>query len=274
MTPFLVGVTTGWMANRHAEQTLRRTLVLVIAAAALGTLALVGLALEGLFCVLLASPLGAAVAAAGGALGRAMARSRRRRAKPLLSVAVLPALFAAEAAMPPALALDTAERVDIAAPPAAVWTALTSDVAIASPPGIVGLAGFATPIRGVLLGRYVGAIRLGVFTTGTAVERVTAWTPGRSLAFAVARRVPAMNETSPYAHVHAPHDVGYFITTTTRFDLAPLPGGRTRLTARARHLLRIDPVLYWEPLARWAIHANVTRVLGDIKARAEAGTKS
>ncbi len=79
-----------------------------------------------------------------------------------------------------------------------------------------------------------------------------------------------MNETSPYSHVHAPHDVGYFVTTTTQFDLVPMTGNHTLLSVRATHLLRIDPVLYWAPLARWAIRANVTRVLSDIQARAES----
>jgi hypothetical protein len=79
-----------------------------------------------------------------------------------------------------------------------------------------------------------------------------------------------MEEMSPYRRVHAPHVQGYFDTGETRFDLVPLPGGGTRLTARASHVLRIDPVLYWEPLARWAIRSNTRRVLEDVRARSGA----
>jgi hypothetical protein len=82
---------------------------------------------------------------------------------------------------------------------------------------------------------------------------------------------PAMEEMSPYRRVHAPHVQGYFDTGETRFDLEPLPGGRTRLTVRASHVLRIDPVPYWEPIARWAVHENTDRVLRFVKAEAEAG---
>jgi hypothetical protein len=37
----------------------------------------------------------------------------------------------------------------------------------------------------------------------------------------------------------------------------------------ARHVMRIEPVLYWEPLARLAIRSNLSRVLDDLKQKAE-----
>jgi hypothetical protein len=47
-----------------------------------------------------------------------------------------------------------------------------------------------------------------------------------------------------------------------------MPGGGTRLTVASRHILRLDPALYWEPLARLAISMNVQRVLEDIRSKA------
>jgi hypothetical protein len=79
-----------------------------------------------------------------------------------------------------------------------------------------------------------------------------------------------MEEMSPYRRVHAPRVSGYFETTRTSFELEPLANGRTRLVATASYVLRLDPALYWEPMARWAVHQNVTRVLRNIKERAEA----
>lgn len=78
-----------------------------------------------------------------------------------------------------------------------------------------------------------------------------------------------MEEMSPYRKVHSPHVLGYFATGETRFSLTALPGRRSRLTVDAAHALRIDPALYWEPVARLAIHLNVTRVLQDIRMKAE-----
>lgn len=136
-------------------------------------------------------------------------------------------------------------------------------------PGLPFRLGLAYPIRARLLGQGVGAERIGVFSTGIARERITEWQPDQRLAFALLSQPPAMAELSPYANVHAPHVRGYFETRATRFTLLPLPGGRTRLVADAEHVLRLDPVLYWEPVARWAIARNLERVLADLRTRAE-----
>jgi uncharacterized protein YndB with AHSA1/START domain len=269
MTPFLVGLTTAYLANRRTALEQGQSNMLVMSAAALGALSLVMLALEGLVCIIILAPLALAFAYMGGAIGRALALDRNARDRPLMVVALLPAIFALEAAVPPSAAMDTHESVDIAAPPTAVWRALTSGEAIAVPAGLLARSGLAYPLRGRLLGQGVGAERLGYFSTGVARERVTAWEPGRSLAFRVLTQPPAMEEMSPYRRVHAPHVMGYFTTDQTRFVLRPLAAGGTRLTVTASHRLKIDPIPYWEPLARWATSANSRRVLLDIKTKAE-----
>ncbi len=270
LTPLLVGVTTGYAVNHGQPRRLSETLGLVALAGMLGTLALLMLALEGLACIMVVMPLAAGMAALGGALGRAAAFGIRGHRLPALGLAALPLVFALEGAMPPALPIASARSITIAAPADAVWNALTDDTPIAPGPGIVGLAGFAYPIAGHLEGEGIGQRRTGRFSTGIADERVTAWQPGRLLAFRVVAQPPAMEEMSPYRRVHAPHVHGYFDTGETRFRLAPLPGGRTRLTVEADHILRINPVPYWGPIARWAIAQNLDRVLADVRIKAEA----
>ena len=165
--------------------------------------------------------------------------------------------------------IATARQIEIAAPPEAVWAALTSAEPIRVPPGLTAVAGLAYPIGGRIEGEGIGRTRTGTFSTGVAREKVTEWVPGRTLAIKVLSQPAAMEEMSPYRRVHAPHLIGYFDTDETRFDIMPLADGRTRLTIRAQHRLRIDPVLYWEPIARLAIRDNVDRVLKDIAAKAE-----
>jgi len=269
MTPFLVGFTTAYLANRDVALPRGQTTLLVLAASGLGALALIMCALEGLVCVLLASPLGALVAGIGAAFGKGLAEIGHRRGKPLLCLALLPGLFALEAAIPPAIPISHSQSIDIGAPPTTVWDALTSDAPLGPPPWPVAKAGFAYPISGRLVSEGVGAERIGVFSTGIARERVTEWMPGRRLSFALLSQPPMMEEMSPYRRVHAPHVSGYFITTRTSFTLTPLPDGRTRLTIADSHLLRLEPALYWEPMARWAIAQNVERVLRSIKGRSE-----
>jgi len=270
MTPLLAGLTTSYLANRDVALPCGRTTMLVMAAAALGTLVLIMCALEGLICVLIASPLGALVAAVGGAFGRELAAIGHKRGKPLLSVAFLPALFALEATIPPAVPIELSDSIEIDAPPSIVWKAVTSDEAIGPPVWAIAEAGFAYPIRGRMLGSGVGAERIGLFSTGVAHERVTEWVPSRRLSFTLLNQPPMMEEMSPYRRVHAPHVQGYFTTTRTSFELQQLGRDRTRLTIADSHMLRLDPALYWEPLARWAIAKNVAHVLQSIKHRAEA----
>jgi hypothetical protein len=67
---------------------------------------------------------------------------------------------------------------------------------------------------------------------------------------------------------------GYFETGETRFEIEPLSGQRSRLTILAAHRLRIDPIIYWEPIARWAASSNMRRVLRDLKSKAESASET
>jgi hypothetical protein len=129
--------------------------------------------------------------------------------------------------------------------------------------------GIAYPVRGEVVGEGVGAIRLGEFSTGPVVEKITEWIPNRKLAFVMLNQAPAMRELSPYAHVYAPHVIGYFRTTDTRFDLADGGGGGTEVIELTSYELKLEPVLYWLPLARWVVRMNNARVLAYLKRRAE-----
>ncbi len=83
-----------------------------------------------------------------------------------------------------------------------------------------------------------------------------------------------MRELSPYSHVNAPHENGYFRTLDARFTLTPIANGKTRLTLATRHALDLEPALYWTPMAQWAVHANKVRVLTHFKQQAEAGVRN
>lgn len=274
LTPFVVGLTTGYLANRRELQTMKRTNGLVLLAAALGCFGLILFALEGLICLILASPLAALLAMAGGALGRRAARLGKEPSGPLYCVALLPLMFAADAISPPDALMLTNESIVIDAPSPRVWQAITSDDPIREPPTFVGKLGLAYPERGHIAGKGVGAVRRGYFSTGVAIERITEWREDRTLGFVVLHQPLAMTEMSPYQHVHAPHVNGYFETGETRFEIEPLSGQRSRLTILAAHRLRIDPIIYWEPIARWAASSNTRRVLRDLKAKAEAGSRA
>jgi uncharacterized membrane protein YhaH (DUF805 family) len=274
LSPFVIGATTAYLANRRHDLGGRETALLVAGATALGGLVLIAVALEGVVCIVMAAPLGFGVALIGGLAGRAAALTGRRSSgQTLAGIAILPLVFAAESLFPATTSFNSLQTIRIDAPPAVVWKAIVHLEAIDAPPALPFRLGVAYPVRGEIIGEGVGAMRRGEFSTGTALERVTEWIPERKLGFVVVEDVPAMHELSPYQHVHAPHVVGYFATTYTSFELVALPDGRTEVIEHTSHALRLDPVLYWLPMARSVVAANNARVLAHIRRQAEAGAR-
>jgi hypothetical protein len=270
VSPFVIGAITAWLGNRRRDIGAARTLILLACTTALGGLALVGVALEGIVCIVMAAPLGFVMECIGGVLGRAIAVYAQRTPRQTLpAVAVLPLVFAVEAAMAATTSFDTTETIIVNAPPDRVWNAIVHMDPLDEPPALPFRLGIAYPLRGEIIGEGVGALRRGEFSTGIAIERVTEWSPGRKLAFAVERDIPGMQEISPYQHVHAPHVAGYFLTGGTSFELSLLPDGGTRIIERTSHRLKLDPVFYWLPMARFMVHANNVRVLAHIKRQSE-----
>lgn len=270
--PFVTGALTAYAVNRRQDIGNGRTAKLVLAATSLSGLALVMAALEGAICIVMAAPLGIPLALIGGLLGRAIAlRSPPGPGQTAASFALMPLIFVAEVLLPPLTTFSINESIVVDASAARIWSVLIDHDMTNEPVAPIFKLGLAYPRRGTVIGEGVGAIRLGEFSTGTAIERITRWVPHQTLAFAVLRDVPAMRELSPYTHVHAPHAVGYFTTAEASYDLRPLPDGRTQIVLRTSHILKLEPVFYWLPMARGVVQWNNRRVLGHIKRQAEGG---
>jgi hypothetical protein len=270
VTPLLVGAVTAYFANREYDIGAGRTANLAMATTLLGGSVLILVALEGLVCLVLVAPLGIGLAAVGSVLGRLIARRRRPHAGQVMStVIVLPILFALEALFPASLGFETNQSISIDADAQAVWKAIVKTDTITELPALPFRLGMAYPMSGEVVGTGVGAIRRGVFSTGTVIERVTEWEPERALAYTVVEDVPAMRELSLYENVHAPHVIGYFRTVEMSYELVAKSEGRTELVLRSSHELRLDPAPYWLPMARLIVALNNGRVLRHMKRQAE-----
>lgn len=267
LSPIMIGAITGYLANRRGDIGPARTAGLALGATVLGGLALVAVALEGVVCLALAFPLTIGFALLGGMLGATIARSRRSSTFSVMSVALLPVAFGAERAFPPVAHFDSYQTIEIAAPPDVVWQAIVHMKRIDAPPPIPFRLGVSYPIGGEFVGTGLGALRRGEFSTGIATERVTEWTLNKRLTLEVLNNPPAMRELSPYEHVHAPHVSGYFSTMSMSFEIQLRANGSV-LMERTSHELKLDPLWYWLPLARWMVEQNNARVLAHIKQQA------
>src|SRR5215470_6300383 len=184
VSPLLIGAVTAYIGNRRSDIGGRATWVLVKSAAALGGLALLALALEGLICILVIAPLWLLMSAIGGLIGRAIARAAHRPPRSTsAALAVVPLVYALEAIFPASVTFENQVSIDIKASPAAVWRSITAMGHIEEPPGLLFRLGLAHPLSGRLVGEGVGAERHGKFSTGIAVERITEWIPNHRLGF-------------------------------------------------------------------------------------------
>jgi hypothetical protein len=274
VSPFVVGAVAAYFANRAADVGEGPSMRIAAAATALGGICLLFAALVGLICIIMAAPIAIGAAVIGGLLGRAIALASRRPTTQALSGFVfLPVVYALEFLFPPAIDFDSLQTINVNAPPEAVWKSLLRLDMTGEPLPLPFRLGVAYPLRGEVIGEGVGAVRHGEFSTGTAIERVTEWVPNRKLAFVVETDVPSMRELSPYRELHTPHVHGYFRTGLTSFELVPQPDGGTQIIERTSHQLKLDPVLYWLPMARWMVDANNARVLAHIKRQAEQSVR-
>ncbi len=275
--PFALGLSSVLVYGYHAPRPLGKCLLVALLSVGLVSVVLIGVAIEGVICVAMAAPLGAAVALLGGLVGYAMQHHRSLplrqedalRACTLLLLA-LPAVMLLEQSVrltPNLRAVETSIEVD--APPAQVWSHLVAFNELPPPTEKIFKTGIAYPLRAEINGHGVGAVRHCVFTTGAFVEPIEVWDEPRLLRFGVTAQPPVMDELSPYPHLHPPHLDNYLQSRRGQFLLEVLPNGRTRLTGTTWYQNSFWPGAYWNVWSDYIIHRIHGRVLAHIKHEAE-----
>ena len=270
--PFLGGMCAGAVYNGRGPRSLRGTLLVATASLAVTCGLLLMIGLEGLGCIALMLPLALPVALGGAAFGWGFAQKRTPRPRDALLPALLAPLVAlAEPA--PSGAFEVASALEIDAPPALVWPNVIGFSELPPPDHWVFATGIAYPVRAVIQGEGVGAVRHCEFTTGPFVEPITHWEPPVRLAFDVAQRPEPMEEWSFYERVHPPHLESSFRAVRGEFRLIALEGGRTRLEGSTWYELELAPTGYWRVIADWIVHRIHTRVLAHVRTLSESAAR-
>lgn len=267
--PVAMGALTAFQLNRRRVASLEATIGVVglMFIAAAGTL--VGVAAEGIICILMAVPLAIVFGFIGALIGRTIALAGRRDLPPAtLGLLALPlALF-----MEPAAGRTLHEvrtSVEINATPDEVWPHVVAFRPIAEPREAIFRLGIAYPRYARIDGAGTGAVRYCVFSTGAFVEPITHWELGRRLAFDVSSSPAPLRELTMFRGVSPPHLDGYLRSRRGEFRLMPLDGGRTRLEGSTWYELEMGPEGYWQVYSDYMIHRIHVRVLEHIKAEVE-----
>ena len=273
--PFSLGLVSVLVYSYHEPRRLGLCFMEATLAAGLGCLLLLGFAIEGVICLVMAAPLALPLALIGGFVGYLvqLARPGGRSAAqvyPMLLVAI-PSLMAFETATlpePPVFPVVTAVNID--ADPQQVWDHVVAFSELPEPTDWLFRLGIAYPERAEISGRGVGAQRHCVFSTGSFVEPIEVWDEPRLLKFSVTSNPPPMQEWTPYEDVHPPHLEGFFVSNGGQFRLEPLANGGTRLEGTTWYRHSLWPASYWKLWSDEIIHRIHLRVLRHIERLAEA----
>lgn len=272
--PFCLGLFSVLVYSYHEPRALMQCLaVSLVPIVVLGSV-LVVVAIEGIICILMAAPFAAGLSAFGGAIGFAIQAGywKARQAPAVLSIVLLftPGFAGVEQVLKPQPGTFVVKSaLEVNATPDAVWKEVVSFSEIAPPTELLFRAGIAYPIRAEMIGSGPGAVRHCVFSTGAFVEPIEVWDAPRLLKFGVSENPPPMHELTPYAHIHAPHLQGYFVSHQGQFLLTALPGGRTRLEGTTWYSHTMWPETYWHLWSDYVIHRIHMRVLEHIKREVE-----
>ncbi|MBW7904311.1 MAG: SRPBCC family protein [Phycisphaerae bacterium] len=273
--PFLIGLLVVALLGRELAQNWAVCASAALAAMAVSAMGMLLLAMEGAICLLMAAPPAVAIGLLGATTAHVILRVpvTRNRGFPIACVApvimlVLPGLEAWHGAQPERRTVTTEIIID--APPHVVWQNVIDFPEL--PPATEWLFrfGVACPVRAEIDGRGVGAVRRCIFTTGTFVEPIDVWEPGRRLRFAVTENPPPLRELSPFGDIRPPHLHGFLESRAGEFELTLLPDGRTRLVGRTWYENHMWPADYWRLWSDAIIHEIHGRVLRHIATLSES----
>jgi len=269
-TPLAMGVIAGYLTNRLARSPLSTTVVAAVLATALTGGGLLLFALEGVICIAMAAPIALTIVIIGALIGRAVAiYGRPATASMLIAVVSLPMHGFGEALTETPVLHEVVTTIEIDASPDVVWAHVIGFSDLPAPTDWVFSTGIAYPMRARINGAGVGAVRSCEFSTGAFVEPITAWEPGRRLAFDVRSQPPAMKEWSFYASVHPPHLDTLLRSRRGEFRLTRRPDGRTHLEGHTWYELTAAPTMYWRVWSDAIIHRIHAQVLAHVQRLSE-----
>ena len=274
--PFAIGV-SGGVVIRRAGGTFGQAVGAAMTLVGSVILALCACFMEGIICVVMAAPIGAALAFFGVVGGYFLARKKAAdgtlQSAAWLSIVVIVAL---EGWNPPApLENITSSEVIINAPVERVWAELHDIRNLPPTDNLLFQFGIAHPVSTVTDGQGVGAARLCKLSTGDMPEIITVWKPGQELRFKVLSTPPSMRELGFFGQtIDTTHIHSAYASLEGGFKLTTLPDGRTKLVGESHYLLNIAPAAYWNLWTEEIVHMVQLRVMEHVKIRAEAGPKS
>lgn len=278
LVPLAIGYLTVSVGDRDGRWSWVARLTVPWLAALLSLAVALLLAWEGMICVVLWLPIFLVMSTLGGLVAGVAARlawKRRARGAMVAGLALLPAAIAPleRAAPPPDERRIVASSIAIAAPPERVWREIARVRRFAPEEHRFAWShaiGLPRPVEATLSREGVGGVRHASFEGGVVfVETITAWEPGRRLAFEIAADPESIPARALDEHV----TVGgpYFDVLEGEYLIERLAAGGVRLHLSSRHRLSTTFNLYAGLWTDLILADTQEYILEALRRRAERG---
>ena len=269
ITPLFLGAAPTILYGQKKAVSKSESVVLTLLTLAIFSTILLLFAMEGLICIVMASPIALCLAWVGSIIGRILMKKAPKvgAATTLILIGIIPLVAFTEKDIYPRL-IQVTTSIVIDAPPKEVWKNVIEFPQLDKPTEFIFRTGIAYPINATIAGKGIGAVRHCNFTTGSFIEPITIWDEPRLLKFTVAEQPEPMKEIS-FWDIDAPHLHDYFVSKEGQFRLTELSNNKTLLEGTTWYYHRIKPAFYWRLWSEHIVHKIHERVLNHIKSTVE-----
>lgn len=269
--PFIIGFLPAYITGNKIDIKKSTAYGLGFLTLGFAVLALLLFAVEGLICVLMASPLLLLAVWLGSYLGFKSSNSNYTNPKntSILLLFLSLGFMSFDYINKPKDLIPVRTKVIVNAPIEKVWNNVIRFDKINEPVDWIFKTGISYPTDATIVGEGVGAIRYCNFTTGSFVEPITTWNEPNLLQFDVKEQPIPMNEFNPFWEVHPPHLDGYFKSYKGQFKLTKINDNQTELEGTTFYKVDINPEIYWKTWSTFIVHRIHKRVLNHIKKESE-----
>lgn len=269
--PFILGFLPPYITGIRTELTKSMAYKLSFIALGLACLAMLVFAIEGLICLMMASPLLILAVWLGSYIG--YKSSSKNFMNPtnttILFIFLSLSFMSFDYVNKPINLIPVKTKITVNANIQYVWKNVVTFDKINQPVDWIFKTGISYPTDATIEGRGVGAVRYCNFTTGSFVEPITKWEEPHLLQFDVKEQPIPMNEYNPFWEVHPPHLDGYFKSYKGQFKLTRISENTTELEGTTWYKVDIYPEFYWKAWSNFIIHKIHKRVLNHIKRESE-----
>ena len=269
--PFLIGFIPPYIVGKNLEIKKKNGYALSFSTLGIALLALLIFALEGLICIVMASPILILLTWLGSYLGY-QANAKKWINPTNTTIGILLTCMSTmsfDHFNEPENLIPVRTKIIVNAPIETAWKNVITFNLINEPTDWIFKTGISYPTNATIEGTGVGAVRYCNFTTGSFVEPITTWNAPNLLQFDVKTQPVPMDEFNPFWNIHPPHLDGYFKSYKGQFKLTKISDTQTDIEGTTWYKVDITPEFYWKTWSDFIIHRIHKRVLNHIKTISE-----